>query len=130
VNHIRHNMWDTFASSMIYSVLYSYVSYHCLVYFGLVYFSLYTCFLCFCCIIRTMILCLTLCFGLHQLLLIMFGHRFKAMLMQCSLSLSVCWPDCKPEGPLFSAEFVCESVGLSVCLCVCVSLTGTSTLQR
>ena len=23
------------------------------------------------------------------------------------------WPDCKPEGPLFSAEFVC--------LCVCVS---------
>ena len=40
-----------------------------------------------------------------------------------------CWPDCKPEGPLFLAE-------LSVCLCVsvCVSLTGssigTSTLQR
>ena len=33
-----------------------------------------------------------------------------------------CWPDCKPEGPLFSAEFVC--------LFVCVSLTGTSTLQR
>jgi len=27
----------------------------------------------------------------------------------CSL---VCWPDCKPEGPLFSAEFVC--------LCVCL----------
>jgi len=25
---------------------------------------------------------------------------------------SVCWPDCKPEGPLFLAEFVC----LSVCL--------------
>jgi len=23
--------------------------------------------------------------------------------------LSVCWPDCKPEGPLFSAEFVCLS---------------------
>ena len=37
---------------------------------------------------------------------------------------SVCWPDCKPEGPLFSPEFVCVSV------CVCVSLTGTSTLQR
>jgi len=34
-----------------------------------------------------------------------------------------CWPDCKPEGPLFSAEFVCLSV------CLCVSLTGTSTLQ-
>ena len=33
-----------------------------------------------------------------------------------------CWPDCKPEGPLFSAEVVC--------LCVCVCLTGTSTLQR
>ena len=33
-----------------------------------------------------------------------------------------------PEGPLFSAEFVCLSVCLSVC--VCVSLTGTSTLQR
>jgi len=32
------------------------------------------------------------------------------------------WPSCKPERPLFSAEFVC--------LCVCVSLTGTSTLQR
>ena len=28
------------------------------------------------------------------------------------------WPDCKPDGPLFSAEFVC------------LSLTGTSTLQR
>ena len=26
----------------------------------------------------------------------------------------VYWPDCKPEGPLFSAEFVC----LSLCLCV------------
>jgi len=26
------------------------------------------------------------------------------------------WPDCKPEGPLFSAEFVY----LSVCVCVCV----------
>ena len=24
------------------------------------------------------------------------------------------WPDCKPEGPLFSAEFVC----LSVCVCI------------
>jgi len=37
-----------------------------------------------------------------------------------------CWPDCKPEGPLFSAEFVC----LCVCLSVYLSLTGTSTLQR
>jgi len=27
-----------------------------------------------------------------------------------------CWPDCKPKGPLFSAEFVCLSVCLSVCL--------------
>jgi len=35
------------------------------------------------------------------------------------------WPDCKPEGPLFSYR-VC----LSVCLSVCVSLTGTSILQR
>jgi len=26
----------------------------------------------------------------------------------------LCWPDCKPEGPLFSAEFVCLSVCLSV----------------
>jgi len=34
----------------------------------------------------------------------------------------VCWPDCKPEGPLFSAEFDCLSV--------CLSLAGTSTLQR
>jgi len=32
------------------------------------------------------------------------------------------WPEWKPEGPLFSAEFVC--------LCDCLSLTGTSTLQR
>jgi len=53
------------------------------------------------------------------------------------------WPDCKPEGSLFSAEFVCLSVCLSVgpianlkrhyfqpSLSVCVSLTGTSTLQR
>jgi len=23
------------------------------------------------------------------------------------------WPDCKPEGPLFSAEFVCLSVSVS-----------------
>ena len=30
------------------------------------------------------------------------------------------WPDCKPEGPLFSAEFVCESVCLSVCVSVCL----------
>ena len=29
-----------------------------------------------------------------------------------------CWPDCKPERPLFSAEFVCPCVCLSVCLCV------------
>jgi len=29
-------------------------------------------------------------------------------------------PDCKPEGPLFSAEFVCESVYLCVCLSVCL----------
>jgi len=33
------------------------------------------------------------------------------------LSLFHCWPDCKPEGPLFSAD-VC----LSVCLCVWVCL--------
>jgi len=40
-----------------------------------------------------------------------------------SISQSVCcWPKGKPEGPLFSAEFVCLSV--------CVYLTGTSTLQR
>jgi len=33
------------------------------------------------------------------------------------------WPDCKPEGhPLFLVEFVCLSV--------CVSVTGTSTLQH
>jgi len=36
------------------------------------------------------------------------------------LKVVISWPDCKPERPLFSAEFVC----LSVCL------TGTSTLQR
>ena len=51
------------------------------------------------------------------------------ILNQWSLLVSIfmlCWPDCKPEGPLFSAEFVCESV----CLHVCVSLTGTSTLHR
>jgi len=34
------------------------------------------------------------------------------------------WPDCKPEGPLFSAEFVCL---VSVCVCVCVSLTHRHT---
>ena len=42
------------------------------------------------------------------------------------------WPDCKPEGPLFSAEFVCLSVGpiahwrkiifSRVCLWVCLSV--------
>ena len=35
-------------------------------------------------------------------------------------SLNKFWPDCKPEGPLFSAEFVCLSVCLRVCVCVCV----------
>jgi len=30
-------------------------------------------------------------------------------------SLFLCWPDYKPEGPLFSAEWVC------VCVCLCVS---------
>jgi len=39
-------------------------------------------------------------------------------------SVGIYWPDCKREGPLFSAEFVCLSV------CVCVSLTGTSTLHH
>jgi len=50
-----------------------------------------------------------------------FVKRF-ALCHQTTCCLSVCWPDCKPEGSLFSAEFVC--------LFVCVSLTGTSTLQR
>ena len=30
-----------------------------------------------------------------------------------AMSVAVCWPDCKPEGPLFSAEFVCLSVCVS-----------------
>jgi len=34
--------------------------------------------------------------------------------------LFVCWPDCKPEGSLFSAEFVCLPVYVCVCVCVCV----------
>ena len=42
------------------------------------------------------------------------------------LLLAVVGPIAEPEGPLFSAEFFC----LSVSVCVCVSLTGTSTLQR
>ena len=54
----------------------------------------------------------------------MYGHARLCV----GVCLSVCWPDCKLEGPLFSAEFVCLSVCLSVC--ACVSLTGTSTLQR
>jgi len=33
---------------------------------------------------------------------------------KCIVVTRVCWRDCKREGPLFSAEFVCESV----CLCV------------
>ena len=32
----------------------------------------------------------------------------------------VCWPDCKPEGPLFSAEFVCLCACLSVYVSVCI----------
>jgi len=53
-----------------------------------------------------------------------YGHHYFARGSGCKvlLALKYCWPDCKPEGPLFSAEFVCLSV--------CVSLTGTSTLQR
>jgi len=47
---------------------------------------------------------------------------FSESYMLSPVHPSVCWPDCKPEGTLFSAEFVC--------VCVCVSLTGTSTLQR
>jgi len=36
----------------------------------------------------------------------------------CCCNETVCWPDCKPEGPLFSAEF--EFVCLWVCLSVCL----------
>ena len=57
------------------------------------------------------------------------GDHFVKRFALCYRSV-VCWPDCKPEGPLFSAQFVCLSVCVCVCLCVCVSLTGTSTLQR
>jgi len=35
-----------------------------------------------------------------------------------AITIVILLPDCKPEGPLFSVEFVCESVCLSVCLCV------------
>jgi len=53
-------------------------------------------------------------------------QNMKRLLIVTSVTVelpvySVYWPDCNPEGPLFSAEFVC--------LCVCVSLTGTTTLQ-
>jgi len=41
------------------------------------------------------------------------------------MSVSVCWPDCKPEGPLFSAEFVC----MSVCVCKGV-LSGVNRYQK
>ena len=44
------------------------------------------------------------------------GPLFSAEFVCLSVCLSVCWPDCKPEGPLFSAEFVCLCVRLSVCL--------------
>jgi len=40
--------------------------------------------------------------------------RNRAVKTHRLVCLSVCWPDRKPEGPLFSAEFVCESA----CLCL------------
>jgi len=57
---------------------------------------------------------------------IMLGNAELKAVMNVKLTpllIFVCWPDCKPEGPLFSAAE-------SVCLSVCVSLTGTSTLQH
>ena len=53
-----------------------------------------------------------------------FALCYQTVVCSVCLSCSVCWPDCKPEALLFSAEFVC------LCVCVCVSLTGTSTLQH
>jgi len=38
---------------------------------------------------------------------------FFLVAYHCKFSCLWYWPDCKPEGPLFSAEFVC----VSVCLC-------------
>ena len=55
--------------------------------------------------------------------------RVRTRCFQFSCFTHKCWPDCKPEGPLFSPAFVCLCVCLSVCLSVCVPLTGTSTLQ-
>jgi len=40
------------------------------------------------------------------------GQPINGQCSSCILFEVNCWPDCKPEGPLFSAEFVC----LSVCL--------------
>jgi len=38
------------------------------------------------------------------------GSLFSAEFVCLSVCLSVCWPNCKPEAPLFSAEFVCLCV--------------------
>jgi len=56
------------------------------------------------------------CFGTAQCLL----HNVVYKGGICCWDVSVCWPDCKPEGPLFLAEFVCDFVCLSVCLSVCL----------
>ena len=44
--------------------------------------------------------------------------RVQSIALSVSVCLSVYWPDCKPEEPLFSAEFVCE-LCLSVCMSAC-----------
>ena len=61
--------------------------------------------------------CLNLCIIIIRLhcstMYVDAAYRYRQSSMVC---LSVCWPDCKPEGPLFSAEFVCVCVCVSVCL--------------
>jgi len=58
----------------------------------------------------------------HHLLRVNIFQSYYCYLCQGGNVIVVVGPIAKPEGPLFSAEFVC--------LCVCLSLTGTSTLQR
>ena len=55
------------------------------------------------------------------------SHNFYRALhcsaQRCNaITIVILLHDCKPEGPLFSAEFVCESACLSACLSVCLSV--------
>jgi len=47
--------------------------------------------------------------------------RVRTRCFQFSCFTHKCWPDCKPEGPLFSPTFVCLCVFVCLSVCLCAS---------